>query len=208
MTQVPFATVNAVASAVAGPGQDADRNSLKSLMSNVTSDYHQVMQPHFHVAPARLALTTAGAQSIWSLIGNGNRAPLDVLMAWHHGLRGHASCSHHGTLCAALTMFMRQVVRWTESMHLPDPGGAHVQLANLLQEFVQSSDVPPETEARLRSFLSSKASMCATLRSRQSRAAPNALMWLSPSCGKRASNESSFVLLQRSRGQFLDFDSL
>ena len=36
----------------------------------------------------------------------------------------------------------------------------HAQLANLMQEFVQSSDVPPETEARLRSFLSSKASMC------------------------------------------------
>ena len=39
---MPFAAVNAVASAVAGPGRDADRDSLKSLMSNVTSDYHQV----------------------------------------------------------------------------------------------------------------------------------------------------------------------
>ncbi len=55
VTQVPFGAVNAVASAVAGPGQDADRDSLKSLMSNVTSDYHQVMHPHFDVAPARLA---------------------------------------------------------------------------------------------------------------------------------------------------------
>ncbi len=56
----------------------------------------------------------------------------------------------------------------------------HAQLANLMQEFVQSSDVPPETEARLRSFLSSKASMCApSALLRQSCAAPNAL--LSPS---------------------------
>ena len=35
-----------------------------------------------------------------------------------------------------------------------------MQLANLMQEFVHSPDVPSETEARLRSFLSSKASMC------------------------------------------------
>ena len=34
------------------------------------------------------------------------------------------------------------------------------QLANLMQEFVHSPDVPPETETRLRHFLASKASMC------------------------------------------------
>ena len=39
-----MAAVNAVGSAVAGTGLDADHDSLKSLMSNVTSDYNQVRQ--------------------------------------------------------------------------------------------------------------------------------------------------------------------
>ena len=45
--QVPLAAVNAVGSAVAGTARDADHDSLKSLMSNVTSDYNQVRRAFY-----------------------------------------------------------------------------------------------------------------------------------------------------------------